>query len=225
MDEIDRFEDREEAGKALADRLSQYRGQDAVVLALPRGGLPVGAEIARALALPLDLVFVRKLGTPHNPELAMGAIAGPQGEVVVRNPDVFRAAGCEEAEFTRIAEREKAEILRRREAYGAPDLPLQGKIAIVVDDGMATGATMRAALRAVRQSGPEKTICAIPVASRSALEEMRGEADEVICPLVPSHLYAVGAHYIHFDQVPDSEVTAILARARSEASSAENPAK
>ncbi|OOY16376.1 phosphoribosyltransferase family protein [Thioclava sp. DLFJ4-1] len=215
MSHLERYTDRTEAGIVLARQLEAYRGRDAVVLALPRGGVPVAWEVAERLDLPLDLVFVRKLGAPSNPEVALAAIAGLRGEVLVRNADVIRASGCDEATLEGLAAREREVIADRIKRYGAPGLPLAGRVAIIVDDGVATGATMRAALRAVRAAGPEELVCAIPVASEDALEAIRTEADRVICPLVPSYFGAVGAYYTYFGQVPDAEVAQILATAQA----------
>lgn len=215
MSDFEGYTDRREAGIILARKLDAYRGRDAVVLALPRGGVPIAWEIAERLDLPLDLVFVRKLGAPSNPEVALAAIAGLRGEVIVRNADVIRATGCDAATLERLAAREREVIADRIKLYGAPGLPLAGRVAILVDDGVATGATMRAALRAVRAAGPAELVCATPVGATDALEAIRTEADRVVCPLEVEFFGAVGAYYTYFDQVPDTEVTQILAKARA----------
>src|SRR5208283_5388730 len=169
------FHDRAEAGRRLAEELIRYKDSGAVVLALPRGGVPVAAAIATALRAPLDLVLVRKIGVPYQPELAMGAIADGGKTIVVRNEDVIAAAGISELEFDRVCDRESREIERRRSLYlGGRERPeVAGRMAIVVDDGIATGATTRAALRAVRACGPKKLVLAVPVAPSDTLDAMR----------------------------------------------------
>ena len=208
------FRNRSDAGRRLAKALAAYKGQPAVVLALPRGGVPVGAEIADALGAPLDLVLVRKIGVPFQPELAMGAVAGGTPPVTVRNEDVIAMLRIDAASFKAVEERELAEIERRRAAYlaGRASPEVAGKVAIVVDDGVATGATTRAALRAVRARKPARLVLATPVAPAETLADLRREADEVVC--LEDHLFlgAIGGCYLDFRQVSDEEVTAILAR-------------
>jgi putative phosphoribosyl transferase len=206
------FHDRAEAGRRLAKELTRYKDRGAVVLALPRGGAPVAAVVAAALRAPLDLVLVRKIGVPHQPELAMGAIADGGETIVVRNEDVIAAAGIGEAEFNVVRDRESREIERRRELYlGGRERPeVAGRIAIVVDDGIATGATTRAALRAVRARGPKKLVLAVPVAPTDTLDAMRDEADEVICLEAYEVFGAIGFFYADFRQVSDEEVIEIL---------------
>lgn len=208
------FEDRADAGRRLAAALARYKGRSAVVLALPRGGVPVAAEVAAALDAPLDLVLVRKIGVPFQPELAMGAVAGGDPPVVVRNEDVIDLAGVDAASFDRVRDQEVAEIARRRQAYlsGRPSAEVAGRAAVLVDDGVATGATTRAALRAVRARGPSRLVLAVPVAPAEALVDLRKEADEVVC--LQDHLVfgAIGTSYLDFRQVSDDEVRAILAR-------------
>jgi predicted phosphoribosyltransferase len=176
------FLDRMDAGRRLAARLARYKDQHPVVLALPRGGVPVAAEVAAALEAPLDLILVRKIGVPWQPELAMGAVVDGGAPLVVRNENVVRMSGTSDREFRAVCDRELAEIDRRRERYlgGRPRIDVEGRTAIVVDDGIATGATTKAALRATRMLGPKKLILAVPVAPAEIAEEMRGEADEVI---------------------------------------------
>jgi predicted phosphoribosyltransferase len=206
------FADRTDAGRRLAERLVGLNLPDPVALALPRGGVPVAAEVARALNAPLDLVIVRKLGMPGHAELAAGAIADGDPPVRVLNDTVLRMAGIGPADLDPVIARETAELARRRAAYlgAGPRLPLAGRSAIVIDDGIATGATMRAALRAVRQAGPRRLILAVPVAPADVLADLATEADEIICLLRPDPFLAVGAHYADFDQVSDDRVIAAL---------------
>jgi putative phosphoribosyl transferase len=206
------FRDRAEAGRRLADALARYKGQDVVVFALPRGGAPVAAPIAKRLHAPIDLVLVRKIGAPDQPELAMGAVADGGGAVVVRNEDVIRMDNVSNAEFDAVCRRELAEIERRRKAYlgGRPRAGVEGRIAIVVDDGVATGATTRAALRAVRAGRPKSLVLATPVAPPGALESLRAECDEIVCLEVRRDFMAIGQFYHDFRQIADEEVVSIL---------------
>ena len=208
------FHDRAEAGRRLAARLAHYKGQDAVVFALPRGGVPVAEPIAAMLHAPLDLVLARKIGVPRQPELAMGAVADGGSPVVVRNEDVIAMAGVDEAEFDAAARRELAEIERRRRRYLGTRTPCEaeGRVAIVVDDGVATGATTRAALRAVRARRPKTLVLAVPVAPPDALEALQSEADETICLEIHADFGAIGYFYADFHQLDDDEVIAILDR-------------
>lgn len=207
------FRDRQDAGQRLAGALDSYAGLKPIVLALPRGGVPVAAEIARALGAPLDLLIVRKIGLPQQPELAMGAIVDGPVPIVVRNEDVISAAGITEAQFAAVQDREHTEIRRRRERYagGHPHPELAGRTVIVVDDGIATGATMRAALRAVRSRKPARLILAVPVAAPSSLEALRPETDEIVCLETHEALGAIGYYYDDFAQVSDEAVIAALA--------------
>jgi putative phosphoribosyl transferase len=207
------FTDRSEAGRKLAEALAKYRDQDVVVLALPRGGLPVAKEIAAALGASLDLVLVRKVGVPWQPELAMGAVVDGATPLTVRNEDVIKLAGVTAAGFAAVRDRELAEIQRRRVLYlgGRPHPELRDRIVIVVDDGIATGATTRAALRAVRKRKPKKLILAVPVAPTSTLSELRDEADEIVCLEDHEAFGAIGFFYSDFSQVSDDEVKDILA--------------
>jgi predicted phosphoribosyltransferase len=211
------FRSRVEAGERLARALSAYKGRPVAVLALPRGGVPVAARIAEALDAPLDLVIVRKIGAPFEPELAMGAIAEGAPPLTVRNEDVISMFGVDGAAFALVRDRELAEIERRRAAYlqGRARVDVAGRTAIVVDDGIATGATMRAALRAVRARAPVKLVLAAPVASARVLAELRTEADEVICLTEHLPFGAIGGAYLDFRQVTDDEVRALLAEAAS----------
>ena len=208
------FADRRDAGRLLARALDRYRGEMAVILALPRGGVPVAGEIAAALSAPLDLVLVRKIGVPSQPELAMGAVVDGERPLTVRNEDVIRMARVSDVEFARVRERELTEIASRRERYlgGRRHPELRGRIAIVVDDGIATGATTRAALRSVRQFGPRKLVLAIPVAPTATLAEFRDEVDEIVCLEDYEPFGSIGAYYADFAQVDDAEVRRILAR-------------
>lgn len=208
------FVDRADAGRRLAAALSRYRGRSPVVLALPRGGVPVAAEIAAALPAPLDLVIVRKIGVPSQPELAMGAVVDASPPAVVRNEDVISAAGISQATFEAECDRQLEEARRRRKLYlaGRPPVALIGKTAIVVDDGIATGATMRVALRCVRAAQPRRLVLAVPVAARRVLASLRPEADEVVCLEPCDDLGAVGAFYRDFTQVEDAVVIESLRR-------------
>jgi putative phosphoribosyl transferase len=206
-----RFHDRREAGRLLAERLSQYAGRDGVVvLALPRGGVPVGYEVARMLRAPLDVFVVRKLGVPGQPELALGAVAG--GGVRVLNDDVVDALGLDEQAIDAITKRELAEVERRERAYRGerPPPELRGKVVILVDDGLATGASMRAVALAARTLGPEKVVIAVPVAADQTCHEVRADVDEVVCAFTPTPFYAVGLWYENFEQTSDEEVRHLL---------------
>ena len=208
------FHDRADAGRRLAARLARYKGQDAVVFALPRGGVPVAEPVAAMLRAPLDLVLARKIGVPRQPELAMGAVADGGSPVVVRNEDVIAMTGVDEAEFDAVCQRELAEIERRRRSFLGTRVPseVEGRVAIVVDDGVATGATTRAALRAVRARRPKTLVLAVPVAPPDALESLESEADEIICLEVHADFGAIGYFYADFHQLDDREVIAILDR-------------
>lgn len=212
------FRDRSEAGRLLAEALKDRVEPPCVVLALPRGGVMVGLEVARALGCPLDLVMVRKIGAPGQPELALGAVANGEHPVLVVNENVRRMTGASEAYLETEKERELAEIARRRARYlaGRAPAPVAGRTAIVVDDGIATGATMLAALRAVRRKGPKKVILAVPVAPPDSLQRLSAEADEIVCLHTPEWFMAVGQFYDDFRQIDDEEVVAALAEAAPE---------
>ncbi|HWC19031.1 MAG TPA: phosphoribosyltransferase family protein [Terriglobales bacterium] len=210
------FQDRREAGRVLARALDSFRNRDnVIVLALPRGGVPVAYEVACALRLPLDIFIVRKLGTPGHEELAMGAIAS--GGTVVINRSVVNELGIPREQIEAVAEREKAEIERREREYrnGRPPLQIDGRAVILIDDGLATGASMRAAARALRPRAQE-VIVAVPVASEHACEEFRSEVDQVVCAVTPEPFYAVGMFYRNFEQTTDSEVRDLLSCATSD---------
>lgn len=208
------FSNRIVAGRKLAKALASYKHQHPVVLALPRGGVPVAAEIATALDAPLDLVLVRKIGVPFQPELAMGAVVDGREPVVVRNEDVIRLADISETDFAAIRDEQLAEIERRRKLYlGArPHPDLEGQVVIIVDDGIATGATIRAALRAIRMRKPRKLILAVPVAPTQSLNDLRGEADDIVCLEDYEEFGAIGFYYSDFRQISDEEVIDLLAR-------------
>jgi putative phosphoribosyl transferase len=208
------FIDRSDAGRRLAQALLSYRDRKPVVLALPRGGVPVAAEVAAALHAPLDLLLVRKIGVPSQPELAMGAVVDGGSPIVVRNEDVIRLAGVTEAEFSAIRDRELAEIERRRKLYLGSRSPagVSGRTAIVVDDGVATGATTRAALRMLRFRGPARLVLAVPVAATDTLAALQEECDEVVCLEDHMSFGAIGFYYADFRQLSDREVTDIMAR-------------
>ena len=208
------FADRTEAGQALARALVKYKGQAVHVYALPRGGAQVAAEVARALDAPLDLILVRKIGAPAQPELAIGAVVDGGTPIIVRNDDVLRFTGTRDNQFDQICRRELQEIERRRKVYlpNRPPLNPAGKVAIVIDDGVATGATMRAALRATRMRHPRKLVLAVPVGAYDSIEELRGEVDEVVCLNTPEDFGALGYYYEDFRQLSDQDVIDILNR-------------
>ena len=207
------FTDRAEAGRLLAKRLATYRFADPVVLALPRGGVPIGAEVARVLGAPLDLVLVRKIGVPWQRELAVAAVVdGAQPELVI-DEEVQRLTGVERDYIDAEAQRELLEIERRRRLYlhSRPPVPVQGRTAIVVDDGIATGTSVRAALKALRLRDPARLVLAVPVAPADTIEALRDEVDDVVCLAEPTPFFGVGAHYGDFHQVSDDEVLATFA--------------
>lgn len=205
---------RKTAGLALAEALQEYKGRDdVIVLGLPRGGVPVAAEIAKALGADLDLMLVRKLGTPGQRELAMGAIAS--GGSRVMNRDVVRTLNISEEDISRVENAERKELQRREQAYRGkrPWPALAGRCVILVDDGLATGATMRAAVDAVRQDGPAHIVVAVPVAPADTLGMLRKQVDNVVCLAVPEHFRAIGLWYVDFSQVSDDEVRRSLEKA------------
>jgi putative phosphoribosyl transferase len=206
------FADRAEAGRLLAERLVRLRLRDAFVLALPRGGVPVGAEIAKALGAPLDVVFVRKIGAPDQPELAVGAVADGADPEIALNAELVEALGLDEDYIAAAAARELEVIDRRRHAWSElrPEVSPAGRAVIVVDDGVATGMTMQAALRQLRRRKPARLIAAVPVASREAVTMLGREADQVVCLSAPRRFGSVGSFYRSFGQVPDEEVAALL---------------
>jgi putative phosphoribosyl transferase len=208
------FDNRTEAGQRLGKALQQYAGRhDVIVLALPRGGVPVAFEVCEAIGAALDLMLVRKLGTPGQEELAMGAIA--PGGVQVLNRDVVESMRISEKTIEAVARRERKELERRQQAYRGdrPPPQVQGRCVILVDDGLATGATMRSAIRAIRQQQPARVVVAVPVAPVETIEALRREADEVVCLVTPEPFWAIGRFYLDFPQTSDEEVKALLARA------------
>jgi putative phosphoribosyl transferase len=209
------FQDRVEAGRMLAHRLKHQAGPGTVVLALPRGGVPVGFELAVALGAELDVLPVRKLGVPGQPELAMGAIA-PGGALYV-DRDTMRAAHVTQAQFDAVLTAEQSELARREALYrgGATPVPVEGRTAIVVDDGIATGATMQAAVKALRERRPARVIVAVPVAPIGVEADFAEIADEFVCVAQPALFFSVGQHYNDFGQTTDEEVSDLLARARA----------
>ena len=208
------FIDRTDAGRQLAKALARYKNQRPVVLALPRGGVPVAAEVANALDAPLDLILVRKIGVPSQPELAMGAVVDGAEPVVVRNEEVIQLCGVSESDFNAIRDEQLAEIERRRKLYlgDRPHPKLSGRTVIVVDDGIATGATTRAALHAIGKRKPAKLVLAVPVAPTHTLQTLRGEVDDLVCLEDFVDFGAIGLFYSDFRQVSDAEVIALLAK-------------
>lgn len=215
------FRNRRDAGERLAAALDKYKERRPVVLALPRGGVPVAAEVATRLDAPLDLILVRKIGVPIQPELAMGAVADGGTPTVVRNEEVIRMAGVDKESFKRVQDRELQEIERRRRSFlgDRPRLDVAGRVVIVVDDGVATGATTRAALRSVANQTPSALVLAVPVAPPDVASKLRREVDELVCLETPEDFYAIGTYYDDFRQVSDDDVRRLLAEHRQEADS------
>lgn len=208
---MEKIRNRKEAGEKLAEKLAAYAGrEDVLVLALPRGGVPVAEPIAKELKAPLEVFIVRKLGVPGHRELAMGAIAS--GGVRVMNTDVVRSLGISEKQIDEVTEAEQRELARREQQYRGerPPLELSAKTVILVDDGVATGATMRVAIKALREGRPRKLVVAVPLAPPDTCEILSREVDELVCPLRPSPFQAIGLWYEDFPQVSDEEVERIL---------------
>lgn len=206
------FADRTEAGRSLASELAARMLHDPVVLALPRGGVPVAVEIARVLHAPLDLVLVRKIGLPWQPELAVAAVVDGGAPEIVVNDDIARLARISRTAIEASAEEELAEIERRRSVYlgGRPRVPLEGRTLVVVDDGIATGASVRAAIAALRRKQPRKLVLAVPVAPAETIAELQHLVDEIICMSTPEPFHAIAHSYADFHQVPDEEVIRLL---------------
>lgn len=208
------FIDRSDAGKKLAKALAGYKNRKPVILALPRGGVPVAAEIATALNAPLDLILIRKVGVPWQPELAMGAVADGKFPIVIRNEQIIRSAGVEHMEFDQACSRELVEIERRKNVYlgGRKSVDLMGRVAILVDDGIATGASVRAALGSIRNRRPKTIVLALPVGPVDTLREIRQEVDDAVCLEQYQDFGAIGLYYRNFAQLKDQEVIDILAQ-------------
>nr|WP_218646425.1 phosphoribosyltransferase [Pseudomonas umsongensis] len=205
---------RAEAGRRLVEPLLKYANRpDVIILALPRGGVPVAYEVATALNVRLDLMLVRKLGVPSHPEFAMGAIAS--GGVQILNDDALRAHPIDRASFEAVVAREALELSRREKAYRGdrPPPQLKDQVVILVDDGLATGSSMMAAIHAVRMQAPERIVVAVPVAPRETVEDLSMQVDEVICPLIPEWMMSIGYWYLDFSQTSDEEVIDLMQRA------------
>jgi putative phosphoribosyl transferase len=221
------FKNRKDAGRKLAARLLKYRDEHPVVLALPRGGVPVAYEVARALDAPLDIVVVRKLGAPGQPELGVGAVADGDHPQSVLNEEVVRALDVSDDYLNREVALELQEIRRRQELYrsGRAPEPIEGRTAIVIDDGIATGGSVRAALRGVRRSDPKRLVLAVPVAPPDTVESLQPEVDELVCLSMPFFFHAVGQFYEDFSQTTDEEVVELLEAARRQMASARRTTK
>ncbi len=211
------YKDRSDAGRRLARALLPYAKDFPVVLALPRGGVIVAAEIAAELDAPLDLLLVRKIGVPFQPELAMGAVVDGGRPHIIRNEDIISHAGVSERDFHRVCEAELTELDRRRDLYlaGRPRVDVAGRVVIVVDDGIATGATVRAALEAIHERNPRRVVLATPVAPTRTLEELSEVTDDIVCLQSHETFYAIGLYYDDFRQVSDDEVIGILSKAQA----------
>lgn len=210
------FKDRNDAGRKLAEKLRSYQHENPIVLAIPRGGVVLGYEVAKALKAPLDIIITRKLGAPGQPELGIGAIA-PNG-IRVLNTEVIQWLGVSQDELEAITQREQQELNRRLQRYrGDRPMPdIQERTVILIDDGLATGITARASIQALKQMQPRKLVLAVPVSSPETADALRPEVDELVCLETPPDFFAVGAHYQEFEQVTDQEVIDLLARARQE---------
>jgi len=206
------FRNRKQAGELLAEEVARRAFPDPIVLGLPRGGVPVAAEVAAKLKAPLDIILVRKIGAPMQRELAVGAVVDGGAPEIVRNEELISLVGLTENEFQQEAKRQLEIIEERRKLWvaGRSRIPVKGKTAIIVDDGIATGATVKASLHALKRQGPQRIVIATPVASRESLEELRRETDDVICLETPEYLGAIGFFYAEFSQVSDAEVSRIL---------------
>ncbi len=210
------FSDRVEAGRRLAEALREYEGKEVVVLAIPRGGVVVGYQVAKRLGAPLDVIAPRKIGAPHNPELAIGAVA--EDGTIILDEGLVRSLGVPESYIGEESERQREEIRRRLRLYRgeAPYPELKGHVVILVDDGVATGSTAKAALASIRRRGPEEVVVAIPVAPPSTARELEEEADRVVCLYTPEPFYAIGQFYRDFSQTSDEEVVGLLELNREE---------
>jgi putative phosphoribosyl transferase len=211
------FQDRRDAGRQLARALQRFRGMHPLILALPRGGVPVAFEVAKTLGEELNVLLVRKIGAPGQEELGIGAVVDGGDPQIVWNDDALRLLQPSQDYLAAETERQLREIERRRRVYFGDRLPspAKGRTVIVVDDGIATGGTVKSVLRALRRTGPKRLVLAVPVAPLETVESLKEEADEVICLTTPEPFYAVGLHYADFDQTSDEEVTDLLAEARA----------
>lgn len=216
MDRVTAFDDRSDAGRRLAQRLMHLVSERPVVLALPRGGVVVGYEVARALNAPLDIIAVRKIGAPFHPEFGIGALVDGDEPELLLDEHTIRSIGISRDDLRAQVEPELREIRRREHLYrgGEPRIDVRDRTVIVVDDGIATGSSVRAALRAVRRAGPGRLVLATPVAPPQTLDSLRGECDDLVCLLSPGFFRAVGEFYADFRQTSDEEVVALLSRAR-----------
>ena len=210
------FRNRRDAGRRLAAALGPFRESRPIVLALPRGGVPVGFEVAKALAAPLDILLVRKIGAPGHEELGLGAVVDGHDPQLVLNEELVRAIAPPPGYIDAEMQRQLAEIERRRQQYvgDRPPVAVEGRTVIVVDDGIATGATVKAALRGLARNHPARLVLAVPVAPADSVDELSAECDEVLCLATPDPVYAVGPHYRDFRQTEDAEVVRLLAEAR-----------
>ena len=206
------FQDRHDAGQQLADALAPFRGQDCVVLALPRGGIPVAAEVATALDVPLDLMLVGTVAAPRQPELTIGAVVDGSPPTIVRDDEMISITGIREKQFKKLCADALSQLERRRQLYLARRQPerLTGRTVILVDDGVASGATMRAALQAARQRRPGLLVMAVPVAPPGTMENFHGKADRIVCLQMPAPFRNVGSYYENFERVSDAEVSSLL---------------
>jgi putative phosphoribosyl transferase len=220
-----RFSDREEAGRQLASRLLGYKDEAPIVLGLPRGGVPVAYEVAKALGAPLDLWVVRKVGAPGFQEYGLGAVA--EGGIVYLNSEAVEEVGASPSEVREIVLRKTADVAERAQRLrgGQPPPRVEGRTVILVDDGIATGGTVRAAIQSLRCARPRRIVLAVPVAASQALEELQELADDIVCVLDTPSLYAIGAWYENFQQVPDEEVVRLLERARADTSLGMQPSQ
>lgn len=218
------FEDRRDAGRVLARSLERYRGENVLVLGIPRGGVPVAAEVARALDADLDVVVARKLGAPGSPELAIGAVTANGGRYL--NEEIIAALGVPESYIERVTAEERAEARRRERRFRGPHAmgEMRGRTVIIVDDGLATGATMRAAVRSVRKRKPARLIVAVPVGASDSCEALRPEVDELVCPYERPDFGAVGFYYDNFEPTQDEEVQRLLRESYAERRPAESAA-
>ncbi|MBI4474951.1 MAG: phosphoribosyltransferase [Acidobacteria bacterium] len=208
------FADRADAGRILASKLTAYKGRpDVVIFALPRGGIPVAYEIGKAIGAPIDVFVVRKLGVPGQEELAMGAIA--TGDIRIINYEVVNQLGITQEAIDAVTDQQREELRRREQLYrgGRPQREVRGQSVILVDDGIATGSTMRAAIAALRQLGPARIVVAVPVAAPETCQQIGGEVDEIICAATPEPLFSIGQWYKRFEQTTDDEVRDLLGRA------------